>query len=172
MQKILTNAIPDLKENDILLVLHNDAYVRFNEGDVGVDLSPMKDVKLDKHSGLVVFHTGVKTVIPNSFVGKVYSRSSTYKNTGMMLANNVGIIDPSYRGEIICPFVILDKSIFYNKFPNKIIPKHTRLAQLIIEPVTAFPNKIFILQDTDVYENIGNIFPTKRGNKGFGSSGI
>jgi len=172
MQIIITNTIPDLKENDVLLVLHNDAYILFEDGNVGIDLSPTENTKVDKYSNFVVFHTGAKIVMSDGLVAKLYSRSSTYKNTGMMLAHNVGIIDPSYRGEIICPFVILDKDIFLNKFPNKIIPKHTRLAQLIIEPITTFPNKIFILQDTDIYENIGNIFPTKRGNKGFGSSGI
>ena len=172
MQIIKTNTLPDLKKNDVLLVLHDNAFVFFENGNAGIDLSPMEDTKVNKLSTLVKIHTGVKSVIPDGLVGKVYSRSSTYQKTGMLLVNGVGVIDPSYRGEIICPFVIYDSKIFNQTFEDRIIPRHARLAQLIIEPISVSVGRIFVLQNTDVYENIGNIFPTKRGEKGFGSTGM
>ena len=172
MQIIKTNTIPNLRENDVLVVLNNDSYIFFDEGNAGIDLSAVEDTKPEGLATLVKVKTGIKTVIPDGLVGKIYPRSSTYQKTGMLLVNGVGIIDPSYRGEIICPFVIFDSKIFNNTFKNRVIPKHTRIAQLIIEPISQSVGNIFILQDNDVYENIGNIFPTKRGSKGFGSTGL
>ena len=69
--------------------------------------------------------TGVKTLFPKQFIGKIYARSSMFDH-GLMLANWVGIIDPDYRGEIM---------VNYYNFSTQdvVIEKWAAIAQLSIE---------------------------------------
>jgi dUTP pyrophosphatase len=46
----------------------------------------------------VFIDLGVSMRLPKNHVAKVYSRSSTFKNTGMMLTNGLGFIDCVYCG--------------------------------------------------------------------------
>lgn len=99
--------------------------------------------------------TGIKVEIPKNCFGAIYPRSSLHKK-GLTLANNVGIIDASYRGEIMLPI----KNIFADQI--NINGKHgirTPLCQLIIQPYR--------------YEKIevcNSLSETSRGTGGFGSS--
>ena len=171
MHIIEVSHVPALDRNDSLVVLCNDALIYYDHENVGIDLSPHKDTPMDSHHKIEV-ETGVKVVISPNLVGKVYARSSTYKNYGLLLSNGVGIIDPSYRGEIKCIFVVHDIYRFYNRFKDGILPRHTRVAQLVLEPIKGLVGNIYILRDDSVFENLANIFPTKRGEGGFGSTGV
>ncbi len=84
----------------------------------------------------------------------VYPRSSIYK-TSVRLANNVGIIDAGYRGELIAVFDNI-KAVSYE------IKPHTRLVQACNPDLSPFGVKIV--------EN--DFTKTARGSGGFGSTGL
>ena len=90
----------------------------------------------------------------------LYSRSSLPLRTPLRLANNVGIIDSGYRGNI--------KGVFDNiagyDFMDYTIEFGTRLLQ-ICPPNLEYPMKIKIVDD------ILYLGETERGEGGFGSTG-
>lgn len=90
----------------------------------------------------------------------LYSRSSLPLKTPLRLANNVGIIDSGYRGNI--------KGVFDNiagyDFMDFTIEFGTRLLQ-ICPPNLEYPMKIIIV------DNVSNLGETERGEGGFGSTG-
>jgi len=97
----------------------------------------------------------------NQFVSYyLYSRSSLPLHTPLRLANNVGIIDSGYRGNI--------KGVFDNiqgyDFMDFTIEFASRLLQ-ICPPNLEYPMKITIVND------ILNLGLTNRGENGFGSTG-
>ncbi len=59
-------------------------------------------VDSDKY-GYIEYNTGISVEIPNGYVGLLFPRSSI-SNTGLILANSVGVIDPDYRGDLIFRF--------------------------------------------------------------------
>tara|TARA_Y100000816_G_scaffold250873_1_gene201035 strand:+ start:1109 stop:1795 length:687 start_codon:yes stop_codon:yes gene_type:complete len=90
----------------------------------------------------------------------LYSRSSLPLRTPLRLANNVGIIDSGYRGNI--------KGVFDNiagyDFMDFTIEFGTRLLQ-ICPPNLEYPMKIIIVDD------VSNLGETERGEGSFGSTG-
>lgn len=94
-----------------------------------------------------------------------YARSSI-SNSCFRLANNQGIIDAGYRGELMSVFDIIDvfnETGFLNEF--KVYDKFTRVMQICA------PNLVPIcVQIVDTLDELGG--PTIRGEGGFGSSGI
>lgn len=92
--------------------------------------------------------------IPSAFY--VYPRSSISKSK-FRLANNVGIIDSGYRGNLIGMF-----DVIYSH-ENVICQKGTRLLQICTP--TLEPFKIVLVE----YDS--NLSTTQRGDGGFGSSG-
>jgi len=101
--------------------------------------------------------TGIKMEIPKNYVGKIYPRSSLHKK-GLILANQTGIIDSSYRGEIMLAIK--------NESNNDVIINGQRglrvpLAQLIIEAYRY--EKLEIVDE-------GELSTTSRGEGGFGST--
>ena len=101
--------------------------------------------------------TGIKIEIPKNYFGAIYPRSSLHKK-GLTLANNVGIIDSSYRGQIFLPIKnIFSDVIRINGQWGLRIP----LAQLIIQP--------YRFERIEVVDE-GYLSITDRGDGGFGSS--
>jgi dUTP pyrophosphatase len=83
----------------------------------------------------------------------IYPRSSIYK-TPFRLANNTGIIDSGYRGNL--------KAAFDNKETDKMeLQPFTRLLQICMPDLKSF--KVIIVESLD---------DTTRGSGGFGSTGI
>jgi dUTP pyrophosphatase len=82
-------------------------------------------------------------------------RSSIYKSN-LLMSNSAGVIDNGYRGNIMAQF--------YNMSIEINIDKYSRLVQ-ICNPDLNF----FKVELVDKIEDLGI---TKRGAKGFGSSGI
>lgn len=70
---------------------------RFNTGD-WIDLRAAEDVTL-KAGEYKAIPLGVAMELPVGFEALVAPRSSTFKKYGVLLANGVGIIDESYKGD-------------------------------------------------------------------------
>jgi dUTP pyrophosphatase len=81
----------------------------------------------------------------------LYARSSIVK-TGARLANNVGIIDSGYRGNIMAYFDVIK---------NDSIEVYQRLVQICAPDLSPF--KVELVDSLD---------ETERGNGGFGSTGV
>lgn len=118
--------------------------------DSGYDLTLIDKIK---QNGIVEFYdTGIKVKPPLGYYFDLVPRSSISKS-GYILANNIGIIDMSYTGNIIVPLIKIDKNAKDLELP-------CRLVQLI-------PRKI---QNFEVIE-VDSLDETERGEGGFGSSG-
>lgn len=70
---------------------------RFNTGD-WIDLRCAEDVTLKKDEYKLI-PLGVSMELPHGYEALVAPRSSTFKNCGILLANSIGIIDESYKGD-------------------------------------------------------------------------
>jgi deoxyuridine 5'-triphosphate nucleotidohydrolase len=99
--KILNNdmseqIIPKLK----VFKTENNAVLpsKQRESDVGYDITIIKEVK-QMNSKTTMYDTGIKLDIPNGYYVEIVPRSSLSK-TGYILANSIGIIDQSYRGNL------------------------------------------------------------------------
>jgi dUTP pyrophosphatase len=117
--------------------------------DAGYDLYATSVVFRQNYQ--VCYGTGIKILIPESYVGKIYSRSSI-RDTGLFMSNSVGVIDAGYTGEIFVTF---------RQFgPQEIYTVGDRIAQLVIEKIP------------DVkFEQVEELAETERGENGYGSTG-
>ena len=70
---------------------------RFNVGD-WIDLLAAEDIEMEAGSYKMI-PLGVAMELPAGFEALVVPRSSTFKKYGLLLANSVGIIDESYKGD-------------------------------------------------------------------------
>ncbi len=100
----------------------------------------------------VLVKTGIKMAIPENCFGSIRDRSGLAMKEGISVLG--GVIDSDYRGEI--------GVILYNSSSKDfVINKYDRIAQMIIQPFV----KVKIEQTRTPFSE------TKRGEKGFGSSG-
>ncbi len=132
--------------------LSDDAIVpsKARISDSGYDLTL---TRIKKRVGQVTLYgTGLVADVPQGWYLDVVARSSIIK-TGHMLANNVGVIDRGYRGEIIVPLIKIDENA-----PE--LPLPARVAQLVPRPIAHFPIRV-----------VESLSETHRGSGGFGSSG-
>jgi len=120
--------------------------------DSGYDLVLVE--KLKQHGNVTFYDTGIQVAPPPGFYFDLVGRSSISKS-GYMLANSIGIIDHSYRGNIIVALVKIDPSA-----PDLELP--SRLVQII-------PRRVWDLPLVDVGNDA--LTETARGAGGFGSSG-
>lgn len=101
---------------------------------------------------VALYHTGVKATLQEpGWDLKIYPRSSISK-TGYMLANSIGVVDQSYRGEIFVALRKVDSAAPDLTFPAKLV-------QLVPERVPSVQVVEASLDQTD------------RGAGGFGSTG-
>jgi len=133
--------------------LHKDAVIPSysRQGDAGMDL--VSTSKFYDDFDNVCYGTGLAIEIPEGYVGLLFPRSSISK-TDLTLRNSVGIIDSSYRGEIVLKFnnILMSSCEPYNV--------KERIGQLIIMP---YP--------TIEFEEVEELSTTERGAQGFGSTG-
>lgn len=151
--------------------LHEDAVLPSyaKPGDAGMDLTTTSDGKFS--ASLVVddcwyyieYKTGLAVEIPEGYVGLLFPRSSISK-TALSLANAVGVVDSSYRGEICLRFK-LDEGVLnqaedsYGK--PAVYKKGDRVAQLIILPYPTI-EPVFVEE----------LSSSERGEGGFGSTNV
>ena len=121
-------------------------------GDAGLDLTARETVEIAPQ-GTVMVGTGVACEIPSGYVGLVFPRSGMASKRGVNLANNVGVVDSGYRGEIKLPLYNAGHEL-------AVVERGERCAQLVVVPFAT-------CECVEVDELSG----TERGQGGFGSSG-
>jgi len=133
--------------------------------DAGFDLYAISKEETKKY---VEYKTGLAFEIPVGMVGFVVPRSSITKME-MMLKNSIGIIDASYRGEIIFRFKRLNKRQPLSTYENVI--NYSILDSDIYNIGDRIGQIIFInLPQIDLIESEG-LSETTRGTDGWGASG-
>jgi dUTP pyrophosphatase len=148
---LLSSLIPTQTLHTKFIKTRDDAIMpsRAHSSDTGFDITIVGVLK--KTSNVTFYSTGIKVQPPHGYYFELVPRSSISK-TGYSLANNIGIIDQNYRGEII---VALRKND--EKADDLILP--CKIAQLI-------PKQWFNM----VFEEDVNITETVRDTGGFGST--
>ena len=122
--------------------------------DTGLDITVIKKVKTDQW-GNEWYDTGLQLEVPSGYYTELYGRSSLIKK-GWQLANCTGIIDETYRNNLMCVFTRLhpDAPSLEEELPNRacqlILRKHEKAHAVEVEQ----------LSNTD------------RGTGGFGSTGL
>jgi len=142
---------------------HNSKVLNDPFPDSGFDLFVPSTVAFQNTIAAQMVGLGVKCemvkIIENQVVGSspfyMYPRSSMSK-TPLMLANQVGIIDSGYRGELIAAL----RNLSGNPYD---LVQETRLTQICLPSLEAFTVQIV---DED------SLSSTERGAGGFGSTGI
>ena len=124
--------------------------------DAGFDLSACLDcdsvsIPVGK---TIKIGTGLVIAVPNGYFGGIFARSGLSTKQGLRPANCVGVLDSSYRNEVIVP-------LYNDSDKVRIVKNGDRIAQLIILPV----------YDTNM-EVVDELDETDRGMGGFGSTGI
>lgn len=135
--------------------LHQDAIVpRYQtQGAAGFDICSITDAIVEPHK-TVVIGSGLAFEIPHGYFGAVYARSGLGIKNGIRLANDVGIIDEDYRGEVKIALHNDSDTVFW-------VEKGMRCCQMIIQPYERC--------DIKVVDELGN---TERGQGGLGSTGV
>jgi len=124
-----------------------------HEGDAGVDLYSTEDYVL-RPGQRVLVSTGLSMAIPKGYEGQVRPKSGLALKHGISVCNSPGTIDSGYHGEI---GVI---SINHSNEEFK-IEKGIKIAQMIF-------NKV----EEAEFEEVKELDNTKRGEEGFGSTGL
>ncbi len=119
-------------------------------GAAGMDITTIRTEVIDYGNQLKAY-TGIAVEIPKGYVGLLFPRSSI-SQTGLILANSVGVVDSGYRGEIKLRFKWIKGAKQYNV--------GDRIGQLVI-----LPYPIIELLEVD------ELTQTARAAEGFGSSG-
>ena len=109
-----------------------------------IEIAPGETVKLS---------AGIKTEIPNGYVGLVFARSGLATKQDLAPANKVGVIDSDYRGEWFIPLHNHGSEI-------RTIANGERIAQVIFMKVPKI-----------IFEKAETLTETDRGEGGFGSTG-
>ena len=120
------------------------------QSDAGYDITIIKEAK-KMNDKTILYDTGIKLDIPNGYYVEIVPRSSISKS-GFMLANSIGIIDQSYRGNI---FIALTKII-----DDAVIELPFKCCQMIIR------KQIY----GKIIESENDFSSTNRGAGGFGST--
>jgi dUTP pyrophosphatase len=116
-------------------------------GDAGMDVYAISKKETEK---FVEYGTGLCFEIPENYVMLIFPRSSV-TNKDLMFKNSVGVLDSTYRGELILRF---------NKFGKEDYEIGERVGQIIIIP---YPEIEFL--------EVDELSETARGEGGFGSTG-
>ena len=118
--------------------------------DVGYDLTVIDIFKVVSEH-ITIFETGIAVSPPEGYYLEIIPRSSLSKS-GYMLANSIGIIDPSYTGTLKIALIKVDKNT-----PNIELP--FKCCQLVLRKLENSK-----LQLVECFQE------TERGDGGFGST--
>jgi dUTP pyrophosphatase len=122
-------------------------------GDSGMDLFSVEEKILESGQSTVI-RTGIKIELPPGTEAQVRPRSGIALRHSVTVLNSPGTIDEQYRGEIKIILINHGKDIFK-------IEKGMKIAQMVIMPVI----RVTITEVNEISE-------TKRGEGGFGSTGL
>ena len=146
-------SIPSIKvftDDDSAVIPYKSRY-----SDAGYDLTIIKEFKR-LNSNTVIYDTGIKLEIPNGYYVEIVPRSSISRS-GYILANNVGIIDQGYRGNL---YIALTK--INNDCPDLTLP--WKCCQMIVKK--QIYSKLVLYDSSQ-----DNIEESNRGTGAFGSTG-
>ena len=132
--------------------------------DAGYDLTIIKEYKR-LTSNTIIYDTGIKLEIPNGYYVEIVPRSSISKS-GYILANNVGIIDQGYRGNLYIALAKINDEMPDLTLPYKccqMIVKKQVYSKLVYSGSGSGGN------DGSSDSAIGN---SSRGTGAFGSTGV
>ena len=148
-----------LKEKYIIAVDKHNTQAKSRHPNAGFDLLNPQDVDITGNN-LFKLDTGIicamydSNNIPKGYY--LYTRSSVIK-TPLRLANNIGIIDSGYRGNIIGMFDVLPLTEDFK------MERFSRLLQICSGNLEPFQVKLV--------DNLDELGTTERGSGGFGSTG-
>jgi len=138
--------IVKFKKHDLAAIIPKKA----GKHEVGFDLTVIKLVKKIGEKTFM-YDTGISVQPPNGYYTEIIPRSSIV-NTGYILSNNTGIIDPTYRGTLKICLTKIDDTLPDLKLP------FIKL-QLVVR-------KFIIAKGEEVFD----LTETERGGGGFGST--
>ncbi|KHO45178.1 MAG: deoxyuridine 5'-triphosphate nucleotidohydrolase, dUTP pyrophosphatase [archaeon GW2011_AR3] len=121
-----------------------------HDGDAGMDLYSTEDTTLSpgqRHA----FGTKIAIEIPIGHVGLIWDKSGLSRNHGIKSMG--GVVDSTYRGEIVVTLVNLGAEPYH-------IGKGDKIAQILIQPV--------VHAKLEESHELGS---SMRGERGFGSTG-
>jgi len=137
--------------------LHSEACLpRYaSEGAAGLDLSACLDAPMEIAPGdWSAIPTGIAIALPPGHEGQVRPRSGLAFRHAITVLNAPGTIDEDYRGEV--------RVLLVNQGREPYLVQHgERIAQLVVAPVAQV--------GVEVAENLEE---TRRGEGGFGSTGL
>jgi len=156
------NSIPSIKvfkECDEAVIPSKARY-----SDAGYDLTIIKEYKR-LTSNTIIYDTGIKLEIPNGYYVEIVPRSSISKS-GYILANNVGIIDQGYRGNL---YIALAK--INDEMPDLTLPY--KCCQMIVKKQVYSKLVYSSSGGSDNNDSGGStIGNSSRGTGAFGSTGV
>ena len=119
-------------------------------GDAGYDLTAVADPTITP-AGIQVYPTGVAVAVPDGHVGLIFDRSGVSTKRGFTRV--AGVIDSSYRGEILV-------ALAHVALGGGTLMPGERIAQLVVVPC--------VMEASEWVESLDE---TERGDSGFGSTG-
>jgi dUTP pyrophosphatase len=125
------------------------------DGSAGLDLRAAinKNIKLHSHATILI-PTGLSIFIENKdYAATLMPRSGLGHKKGIVLGNLVGLIDSDYQGELMISC--------WNRSNE----------DYLIEPLDRIAQMIFIKVEHPKLKIVDEFRSSKRGEKGFGSSG-
>ena len=122
--------------------------------DAGADIFAVEETTINAGETKLV-KTGLAIAVPASYEVQIRPRSGLSLKTGLRIANSVGTIDSSYRGEVCVIFTNTDSEPYTIK-PND------KIAQMLIAPTPMISWREVYLEN-----ELGS---TERGTGGFGST--
>ena len=128
---------------------------RGSEKAAGIDLYACIDTPYQEiyPNHTVMIPTGIACDFPEGYFGAMAIRSSVGAKRHLVLANQLGVLDEDYKGEIMMAITNLSPNV-------QIIEPGERLAQMILLPYVSYN-----IVETDTLSE------TERGEGGFGSTG-
>ena len=127
-------------------------------GAAGLDLAACLDAPLVIKPGQSArIPTGLKIALPTGHEGQVRPRSGLAARHGVTVLNAPGTIDEDYRGEVQVLLINHGREAFT-------IESGDRIAQLVLAPVSQV--------EIDAVNDEAALGGTKRGDGGFGSTGV
>ena len=125
------------------------------DGSSGLDLAAFIDENIEiKPGGSKIIPTGLAVALPKNFEIQIRPRSGLAAKNKISVLNTPGTIDADYRGELKVILINLSDKIF-------VVERGLRIAQMVLCPVVKAR-----LKEVDTLEE------TKRGSRGFGSTGV
>ena len=99
--------------------------------------------------------TEIAIELPLGYFGAIFARSGLATKQGLAPANKVGVIDADYRGPVVV-------ALHNHSNETREVKSGDRIAQLVIVPY-------LLVNDLKVVDELSD---TKRGGRGFGSTGV